>query len=233
MPNKSVITYDGLPVSSGGAHTLKSRDPSLALAQVMRFLGACTAAQEPMQCSVELVSGAGIPNTFSDRLLSQLDNEYGRHSTRGLGPNTGHRWQIPLEVADTMAKMISGLSPMPVHPHGLQPIALEVQQKFCFVSQDDRKELLPHQGAENYANFAPGYGLVLGRSQLYARISEKSHVSVFLCFPFAEPTSAFFEYRKFIQENLPFKMSDAHWKLWRLTKRGDSYIGRKLANSDT
>lgn len=229
MPIKSIITYDGLPVSSGGAHTLKSRNPSVALGQVMRFLGSCVAAQEPTQCSIELVSGAGISKDFSDRLLNQLNHEHGSHSTRGLGPNTGHRWQIPLEAAEAVAKMISDISPLPVHPHGLQPIALEVQQKFCFVSQHD-SSVLPHQGMENYANFAPGYGLELGISQLYARISEKSHVSVFLCFPFTETSAAFFEYRSFIQENLPFKMSDAHWKMWSLTKRGNNYVGRKLPN---
>ncbi|MBF6258516.1 hypothetical protein IU468_19630 [Nocardia farcinica] len=40
-PAVEVVTYDGLPAASGGAHRLRTRNPRLAWEAVQSFLDAC------------------------------------------------------------------------------------------------------------------------------------------------------------------------------------------------
>lgn len=46
--------------------------------------------------------------------------------------------------------------------------------------------------------------------------------------PFEEPGAALWEYVAYLQSHLPFRFSQKHWKHWRLTKKGTSYVARKI-----
>ncbi len=227
MPANSVITYDGLPVSSGGAHTLKTKDPLLALRQINEFIESCTIASAPIESSVEVVSGLGVPDSFFKPLHEEFTDRYGTEVFQGLGNNTGHSWAIPLGDVQSVVQRLASQRPLPLHPFGLQPACVRLGLKFRFRSIDGTSEL-PGQGADNYLRFVPGRGQVLGESEIYARVSEKTTASVFLNFPFEGATTEFLHFRAFVQDHLPFRMSNLHWKRWTLTKKGDNYLGRKF-----
>lgn len=223
----SVITYDGLPTSSGGGHVLRTRSPVDAWGQVKSFLSACTDARGPADSSIEIVAGEGIPRGFSDPLEKDLTERHGRGTQRVFGaPDTVYEWPIEASQVEYYVDLIQQLTPLPVHQLRWQPISVNSLYKFSWLSTE--QVLLPNQNADCYLHFKPSYGQVLGESHLYARISERSSVSVFLNFPFLEPSDAFARQARFVQRHLPFQFSSKHWKRWRLTKSGNSYVGRKI-----
>jgi hypothetical protein len=227
MLRQSIITYDGLPISSGGAHTLRTKSPLVTLEQVRAFIASCTNAELPKEIFVEVVSGDGIPGEFSAPLIEQLATELGVPKRRTLGANTGHTWSLAVQQVDAHVALIEHAKPLPVHPYKLQPIAVTVLFDFHLLAPQSRI-VLPNQGAINYGNYSPSHAQLLGESHLYARISESSTVSLFLNFPFEEASGSLQQSVAFVQEHLPFSLSASHWKQWRLSKNGASYVGRKF-----
>ncbi len=228
MSVKAVVTYDGLPVSSGGGHTLRSRSAQDAFNQIARFLDGCTAPSQPVRFTIELVTGNGIPEHFSSPLLADLTKRYGPAHSRSLGSNTGHIWAVQeKDVVSTLA-LIDDLRPLPSHPHKLQSISLNALSFFQLIDPANNNPY-PHQDSESCLNFQPSFGQQLGVSQAYARISERSTLSLFLNFPLLEEGNELVKAVQAVQEHLPFQLSKSHWKRWSLTKRGDSYLGRKIS----
>lgn len=233
----SVITYDGLPISSGGAHTLRTRSPRLALAQVQAFIASCSDVDEPQEGFVEVLTGGNVPNDFSAPLIRKFSDELGvsRRRARG-GADTAHVWPVAPQKLEIYAPFIEQLQPLPAHPFKLQPVAVTATYKFKLTDVQSGI-VLPNQGSASYHNVPAGHGRLLGESTLYARFSERSTVSLFLSFPFEEVSESFLRSVAFVQEHLPFRLSAGHWKQWRVTKNGASYVGRKLPfkgrNADT
>ena len=62
---------------------------------------------------------------------------------------------------------------------------------------------------------------------MYLRISEKSTVSVWFAFPFEEIHQCEKEFIEDLKLNLPFKISDKHWRIWKYSKEGN-WIARKI-----
>ena len=227
MPLEVLVTYDGLPVSSGGGHSLRTRSAGKALCQVMDFLAGCTAPNQPVRFCLEVISGDGIPESFSGSLLRDMNLRYGPTTSRSLGNNTGHTWAIGESDVANIISLIESLSPMPVHPYKLQPVALTALSFFKLVNPATG-EPYPFQEPGCCLDFQSGFGQQLGVSQAYARISERSTLSLFLNFPFNTKSEELALAVTAVQEHLPFQLSKAHWKQWSLTKRRDKYLGRKI-----
>jgi hypothetical protein len=226
----SIITYDGLPISSGGAHSLRTRNPLAALAQVRNFIASCTDCLHPPKVSVEVITGGSVPAESSVPLVEKLTAELGtpgRLRSCGAG-NIAHCWPIAAPQIDAYVTLIAQLSPLPVLPYRLQPITVAAVFNFHLLDSRSRA-VLPWQGAACYGNFSPVPGQLLGESQLYARISGRSTVSLFLSFPFADVSEGFLATAGFVRAHLPFPLSPNHWKRWRLTKNGKGYTGRRLS----
>jgi hypothetical protein len=89
--------------------------------------------------------------------------------------------------------------------------------------------VLPFQEPKQYLKHPyDGYGLTLGRSEIYLRLSTRSTLFAFFSLPFETPDKEFIGYREFLQNHFPIKLSDKHWKHWELTKSGKSYRKRML-----
>lgn len=228
MPVKAVVTYDGLPVSSGGGHTLRSRCARDTFGQITHFFDSCTAPLQPVRFTIELVTGNGIPKHFSAPLQTDLTKHYGPAHSRSLGSNSGHIWAIQEKDVVSILALIDDLRPLPVHPYKLQPISLNVLSSFQLINPANN-DPYPHQNPESCLNFQPGFGQQLGVSQAYARISERSTLSLFLNFTLLGESDELAQAVQSVQKHLPFQLSKSHWKRWSLTKRGDSYLGRKIS----
>lgn len=226
-PN-SIVTYDGLPISSGGGHVLRSRNPRQCYDQLTRFLKTCTADVAPTRFSVEVVSGNGIPDSFSAPLIASLTERFGKPRNQGLGNNTGQTWPITDDDVGDMLSLIESLEPLPVHPHGFPTICLSMLSSFQLVDPSSGAPL-PNQTPAHYRHFKPGLAQLPGVSQSLARISDRTTFSLFLNFPFVETGHELGACIRFVQNHLPFQLSKSHWKRWTLTKKGDSYTGRKIA----
>src|SRR5262245_4800611 len=123
MPLPAIITYDGLPLSSGGGHILRTNRPSIALRQVREFIELCTDASEPLERAIEVLSGEGVPSPFSDLLVEKFRSEFGIPRARLVGKNRSHIWPVSLLDLDKLVASIERLCPLPAHPHKLQPVA--------------------------------------------------------------------------------------------------------------
>jgi hypothetical protein len=224
----SIITYDGLPVSKGGAHRLRTPNPKLALRQARDFLTVCTDNSIPKAAFVEVIRGRSFDDEFSLSLIEQLTRKLGDSSRRHAGTrNIAHRWDIKAHEIDEYVDMMSKALPLPLDSFGLQPFVVAVQIDFRILDPQ-RGVALPGQESALYGNYSAYPGQVLGRSQLYARISGRSTFSLFLNFPFEQQTAAFLSAVADVQDHLPFSLSQKHWKQWRLTKNGTSYVGRRI-----
>jgi hypothetical protein len=230
MLRSSIIAYDGLPISSGGGHTLRTRSAVLALGQLRHFLASCTDASHPEDTFLEMVSGENVPEDFSAPLIMKLTNELGApERLRHLGAdNIAQSWPLSDREVDTYVAMIEEAKPLPVHPYKLQLFTVAALFRFHLVDSESCV-VLPHQGPANYGNFSPQPGRVLGESTLYARISERSTFSLLLNFPFEEVSESFLQSAAFVERHLPFRLSSHHWKQWRLARNGKSYVGRKIS----
>lgn len=225
----AIVTYDGLPLASGGAHSLRTRSPLAALAQVRSFLSSCTDSLQPQKAWIEVVSGANVPVEFSAPLVAKLRAELrapGNRRAYGAG-NTANVWPIAAAQMDAFVELVEQSCPLPAMPNRLQPVTVAANFKFQLLHPQSRA-VLPWQGAAFYGNFSAAPGQLLGESQLYARISGRSTVSLFLSFPFEDVSQDLLAATGFVRAHLPFPLSPNHWKRWRLTKNAKGYLGRRL-----
>jgi hypothetical protein len=224
----SIITYDGFPLSKGGAHRLRTPKPQLALQQARGFLSACTDTTIPSVAFVEVIRGDSFNDEFSLPLIELLTRNLGGSWRRHAGrKNIAHRWNLKADQIDEYVDMIVRASPLPVDPLDLQPFVVAAHINFRILDPETRV-VLPGQEPELYGNCSAYPGQLLGRSQLFARISGRSTFSLFLSFPFEQQTAAFLSTATYVQDRLPFPLSKKHWKQWRLTKNGTSYVGRRV-----
>ena len=221
-----MVTYDGLPVSSGGGHALRSRDPRDCYEKVREFLSRCTQESGPPRYTFSVVSGPSIPPSFSQAIADEMSEAFGKPQIQGLGDDRGHNWAVEAEQAQSLIRYICSLGTLPKHPFRLQVVSLSLLSSFILLDRSGNP--LPCQSPACFGHFQPSFGQYLGASHSYARFSDRSTLSLFLNFPFdAGPDldSAV----HFVQEQLPFKMSKLAWKRWSLTRKRDSYLGRKIS----
>jgi hypothetical protein len=208
---------------------MHTRNSMVALQQVRHFLVTCTDASIPAVAFVEVIRGTSFADDFSVPLIERLTTKLGAPTRRHAGSiNIAHRWAIKADQIDAHVAMIDLVSPLPVDPFGLQPFTVATQLNFHLL-KPKTDMVIPGQDSDLYGNFSPSPGHLLGRSQLFARISERSTMSLFLNFPFEEQTDAFLQTAAHVQTGLPFLLSQKHWKQWRLTKKGTSYSGRRIS----
>jgi hypothetical protein len=124
--------------------------------------------------------------------------------------------------------MIEHARPLPVDPFGLQPFVVAAHLSFRLLKPNP-DIVLPGHDSDLYGYFSPSPGQLLGSSQFFARISGRSTVSLFLNFPFEKQTDEFLDTAAHVQAGLSFPLSQKHWKQWRLTKKGTSYLGRRIS----
>ena len=232
MLAKSVVTYDGLPVGSGGAHHLRTRDPRVALAQIESFLDKCTVGSSELRFTVNLLSGEeeGIPKEWTQSLLCRFSNTYGASMEKTLGRSLEYSWSIPESDVASQVDFIGSLGSLPTHQYGMQSLCVTAH-RVIKLTDGEGGTPWPGQDPSSYSHFqVSGYGEVLGRSVVYARISERSSINLFLNFPFEPGDPELQRAVRGVQDNLPFSLSKSHWKHWKLTKAGDKYLGRKMVS---
>ncbi len=227
MAVRAVITYDGLPISSGGAHTLRMRGPKAVHAAITQFATTCSDYTRPTQLYVELLKGKEIPRSFSAMVERKFLLDFGApRRTRALGQAIGTQWDIPKERAEDVLTLLEGPQPLPTDR--LYPLALNLVANFRLIDPQGGS-VLPRQERTDYLHFEAAPGLYLGTSTLYARLSAVSTVSVFFSLPYEELGPALREHVRFLQTHLPFKLSAHHWKRWHINKAGTRYVGRRIS----
>ncbi|RVW07239.1 hypothetical protein EGT67_22015 [Prescottella agglutinans] len=215
-----VVTYDGLPGSAGGAHSLRAKRPDEAFRRLHRFVEACT---EPVSSSWAFEIAAGGPDPATEQLVALATERFGgpRHRAR-----THTQWNVPFESVDLALDALIAVGPDAVTTHGRSLAALTYSTPVRLVDPDAGAPY-PDITPAACGRFAvDGYGRLLGESGFRATLgTAASSLSLWLNLPADDRLSPG---ARHLQGHLPFRLSAKHWRLWRPTRSGDSYRSTKI-----
>lgn len=227
MIRRGSITYDGLPISSGGAHSLRQKGFVDTYEALQKFVNAISLEREARSVEIELFDLGGGGYTHFLSLCSELDDKYHRKHGRQIGEYHGNQWKVDPTELRPLIYDLERLRPIPIAGYAGRSLVAHVYWNLVFA--DTKGEPLPYQSRSHYLDFDVLYRTsYLGESVLYARISETSSANLFLSLPFEEANDEAGRLVKRIQEYFPARLSSKHWKRWTLTKNGKSYLGRKI-----
>ena len=205
---KAFITYEGLPLKSGGGHHLGSKLADQVYGSTLNFLKSYTDTQFARSVSIEL-------SEFSFKNLLKYSLKLGIPSFSWTSyPKNGLEVSYRIlsnKKLDWYLDFISNHDEM----------TLCVLWKFKFINFNSR-EVLPGQMEIPILDFR------MHNSQIYLRLSSiKSTASVWFAFPFDELTEDNLKYLDGIQKTLPFKFSKHSWRLWKRSNN-DNWTPRKI-----
>jgi hypothetical protein len=223
----AAITYDGLPISSGGAHTLRTRGLAAGFDALQSFADAVSLDSTPTNLVVEVMKGKGVPERFTSLLGSDFDDRLLQRAARRVGDCTSHQWTVAPSSLPWVMSTLEQFRPIP-KTKCVRPAAL-VHATWNLVLFDASRRPLPYQGREHYLDFDCDSQRFLGQSFVYGRISERTTANLFLSLPYDDVNGDVQRVAGQIQAHFPARLSFSHWKMWRLAKNGQRYIGRKIS----
>lgn len=228
MARIASITYDGLPISSGGAHSLRTRGFVETARSLSGFVTSVCVNPTPTDLTLELVNGGEVDEEEFSRLRNEACRLYGlKKFTRGIGDYAGHQWGLDVNSLHETAARLEQLRPISLAGYAGWQIVLHATWELRF-REDETQVPIPYQSRIHYNEFEFGWQMFLGESGMYSRISEKSTAAIYFSLPFEEVSADCLALVSRIQDAFPVPLSRKHWKRWSLTKSGNSYVGRKI-----
>lgn len=221
--HQEVVTYDGLPASAGGAHSLRTKNPRKAYESVQAFLDAAVVTVDAPEMSFQLWAGGppDIADSFEAFATARLGGPQSRQRTHT-------QWRVLPENIDAALDALSSADSRAVTSHGHPLASLVLSAKVALV---DPAAGTPYAGidADAFGRFAvDGYGRLLGASGVRATFgTTASSLSLWLAFPADDRLRGAAVH---VQEQLPFRLSTKHWRRWRAAKDGQSYRATKITS---
>ncbi|WP_430333301.1 hypothetical protein [Rhodococcus sp. ACT016] len=221
IASSQVVTYDGLPASAGGAHSLRIRHPDKAFQRVQSFVDACTEPVSSTSWAFEIAAGG--PPAATEQLVALATERFGgpRHRAR-----THTEWNVAPDSVDRALDALVIAGSDAVTSHGRSLAALTCNMRVRLLDPDTRAPY-PDIAPDAFGRFAvDGYGRVLGESGVRATVgTAASSLSLWLNLPADQRLSPA---ARHLQDHLPFRLSAKHWRIWRPTRSGDSYRSTKI-----
>nr|NLD39992.1 hypothetical protein [Actinomycetales bacterium] len=220
LPGESAVTYEGLPIASGSAHTLRRTSPAQGLEAWRTFLTRCT-RPEALRGYFSL---ANIPG------LEPPDGALGRVAEHfEPSPEVSDRWVVSAERVDEAVTFYESLGPPPVNDYGVAALRLAILADVTMLHPATGGPW-PGQSPARFGEFVTPGGIHLGASRTALFASGKTSLGLSLSFP--EATDDDIETLvPWLEDALPIKLSPKHWTRWTRTKKGDSYRSRKINGS--
>ena len=212
---KKFISYDGLPLKSGGAHSVSNADNHGIYLAVCDFLK-CMTTDPPSVNKIILdisIKRKGATVSFWYMVMN-----FGLPNWSSTGSVTGgFVWifyvsEKQINKAIELSKQFANLT-------------LTMTWQFQFVN-------LKTKAVIKGQNDIPILDERLPNSQVYLRLSQKTTLSLWFTLPFDGLDKDEIDYIKLLKNKLPVKLSNNHWKVWTLSKN-DNWISRKLDVSIT
>jgi len=222
-PRPAVVTYDGLPASSGGAHALRLRAPRKAWSAVRSFVDACAQTNDAGTYTLRLWQGG--PADVTARLRDIASSRLGGPRTQD---RVGIEWRVRDEAVDDVLDALATAGAGAVTEYG-QPLASLVWNTDAALLDPATGEPYPDITPEAFGRFAvDAYGRRLGVSGVRASIgTTASSLSLWLNLPADERLA---RAARHIEEHVPVRLSAKHWRAWRPTRDGSGYRSVKIAS---
>ncbi len=216
------ISYEGLPISSGGAHSIGRKSPKANYDEVLYFLNLFADNTQPK--SIELILYKSEKKEYSAlKLLSKLTLKFGIPKTRNDGWLRNWFWNLTVDDIEKGFDALEMNNELPKNPAG--PIMLSFYWNFHF-KDPNTNQVLPNQ------ELIPELDFRIKNSRIYLRLSKKSAISVWFALPFEKMEMYESEFIKELKSNLPFKTSDKHWRIWKKSEKGN-WTARKIGTKNT
>jgi hypothetical protein len=182
VTRSAAITYDGVPISSGGAHKLRTRGFTEALLVLQSFVTAASLDPRPKDCVVEVLAGDDVPASFTSGVIADCDAHFGQSTRRRVGKYSSSQWAVDPASLPAMIDTLEQRRPTP--KAGYAGYAAAIHVTWNIVLADGLRQPIPYQGKEHYLGFACGFQRYLGESVVYARISQATTANLFLGLPY-------------------------------------------------
>lgn len=215
---ESAVAYDGLPISSGGAHGLGRVSARKAHEAWTAFLSTCTQSA-PVSCSFDLPD---TPNLRADRRTVKLI-ERSFPPVRGVSK----RFEVPTERIDDALSLFESLEPLPTNPWGMAPIWLWFTADFRLLAPGG-SGLWPGQDPARFGHFETPAGVLLGASSTRLILQAQRSMGLSISIPDASDEDLA-GVVPWLQAALPMRLSAKQWTRWTLTKSGTSYRGKRIS----
>lgn len=164
---KGLISYDGLPISSGGARGLGRLRSHAAWKAFQRFLSICTTAREPTRVAITInilpdVDPANIKN-LRDSAKVMLGIRSRPNQCQDFGEKgASSSWDVPSTSADAAVDWLAAAEPLAANWLG-GPAKVAIDYEFRVKSAGG--EVLSFQRSKDYlGQIYDGYGILLGES---------------------------------------------------------------------
>jgi hypothetical protein len=212
----AAVTYVGLPISSGGAHSLGRMSRRVAYERIIAFLRACT--QQVGE----------IDYTFKVHRVPELKPVPGleRELKRRFGNPVGLNEDRLSDALD----FLDDIDPQPTNQWGMAPIWFSMTSKFRILDPATGRPL-PGQDPNRFHGVEYEGTVPLGTSGLRLILHNHASVAIELCIPDADQ-DLLRRVAPWLQQNLPFKFSPKQWRVWTPTN-SDSFKSRKLTAPGT
>jgi len=214
-----VVTYDGLPGSAGGAHSLRVKRPDVAFQRLQTFLESCTEPVSLPSWTFEIYqSGPSEPTAQLSSFATEL---FGGPRYKA---QTHTEWNVPPGSVNEALDALVGSDA--VTTHGRSLAALTCSTPVRLIDPNTRAPY-PDITPDAFGRFAvDGYGRTLADSGIRATLGNAaSSLSLWLHLPADERLSSG---ARHLQDHLPFRLSAKHWRLWRPNRSADSYRSNKI-----
>jgi hypothetical protein len=207
----AAVTYIGLPVSSGGAHSLGRMSRRTAYQRTMEFVGACVEPIGPMHHRFTVLDVPGL----------KRDPGLAREVNRRFGDDVA----LTAERVPDALDFLDGIDPQPANQWGMAPIWFWVTSQFQILDPATGRPI-PGQDPGGFAGVEYEWKVPLGTSGLRLILNNHASLGIELCIPDADD-----EVQRrvipWLQQYLPFRFSPKHWRAWTPTKSG-SFKARRL-----
>ena len=213
------VSYDGLPVNSGGAHGLGKKTITESYNETLEFLKVYADTVLPHEIGLTLYKD----KSFSYRQLKwKLMRRYGlfpKSNSWDLGDRQKFwTWKIRSNEITGALDFLMKNSDLPEHEFG--PLKLTILWHFKLVNPLTKERLLNQE-------LIPTLDFRIHNSRILLTLRKKSSISVWFAFPFDSEDETFKTYIKKFVKDLPFKPSDKHWRLWVKSEK-ENWSPRKV-----
>ncbi|WP_305092292.1 hypothetical protein [Prescottella sp. R16] len=216
-----VVTYDGLPASAGGAHSLRVGHPGKAFERVRHFVDACTESMSAPSWVFRVAADGPLAST--GQLTGFATERFGGPRRRA---RTHTEWNVRPEFVDDALEVLAAAGADAVTSYGGSLAVLAGGLSVRLVDPDVGTPY-PDVTPDAFGRFVvDGYGRLLGDSGIRVTLGTAgSALSLWLNLP-ADRRLA--PGARHLQDNLPFRLSAKRWRIWRPTRAGDSYRSGKI-----
>jgi hypothetical protein len=200
----AAVTYIGLPISSGGAHSLGRMPRRVAHERTLAFLRTCTV---PVGAPDYLLRVHDVPELRPDPVLE-------REVERRFGGRVGLREDQVGDVLD----FLDDIDPQPANRWGMVPVWFRIECQFRIIDPDTGR-LLPGQDPAHFNDEVYEWHMPLGTSGLGLILNDHAAIRIELCLPDADE-ELLRRVVPWLQHHLPFKLSPKQWRSWTPTRSG-------------